>query len=145
MHFITLLDGATTVFRSLHHFSSQTLAHGFLGTLARRFTQPAHGQRSTASRANFNRNLVVSTTNTTGLDFDHRLDIAHGSAEHFKRILAPLGGDDLESTINNTLGNRLLAALHDGIYKLGDFDITELRIRQNVTLGYFTTTGHINL
>jgi hypothetical protein len=51
----------------------------------------------------------------------------------------------VESTINDAFGNRLLAALHDGVDELGDFDIAELRIRQNVALGDYTTTGHIDL
>ena len=104
-------------------------------------TQPAHSQRSATSRANFNRHLVVGTTNTTRLHFNHRLDIAHGRTENFERILASLGGDDFESAVHDAFGNRLLTALHDGINELGNFNATELRIRQDVTLWYFTTTG----
>ena len=145
MNFVTLLHGAAAIFSSFHHFCSQTLTHGLFRALAGRFTQPAHGQSSTASRTNFNRNLIVCTADATGLDFDHRTDIGHGSAENFERILASLGGNDVECAVNDAFGNRLLAALHDGIHKLGNFNITELGIRKNVTFWYFTTTGHINL
>jgi len=145
VNFITLLDRTAAILRGFQHFSSQTLTHRLLGTLAGRFTQPAHGQRSTTGRTDFYRNLVVGTTNAAGLHFDHRLDVAHGSTKHLQRILAGLGGDDIESAINNALGDRLLAALHDGVDELGNFDIAELRIRQNVTFGNFATTGHINL
>jgi hypothetical protein len=145
VHFIPLLDCTTAIFGGLKHFGGQTLTHGLLRTLAGRLTQPAHSQRGAASRTHFNRYLIVGTTNTAGFHFNHRLDITHGRTEHFQRILAGLGRNDIESAIDNALGNRLLAALHDGVDELGDFDIAELRIRQNVALGYFTTTGHINL
>jgi hypothetical protein len=44
-------------------------------------------------------------------------------AEHFQRILATLGDDLLKRAIHDALGNRLLAALHDRIHKLGDINI----------------------
>ena len=51
--------------------------------------------------------------------------------------------NDIESTINNLLRNALLAVEHDDVNKLGDFHAAELRIRENLTLGYFATTEHI--
>ena len=53
--------------------------------------------------------------------------------------------DLLERTVNDTFGDGLLAIEHYDINKLGDFYIAELRIGQNLTLGYFATTGHIFL
>jgi hypothetical protein len=64
------------------------------------------------------------------------------AARRLRGILAALGDDGLEGTINDALSNGLLAALHDRIDELGNILAAEFRIRQNFTLGYVTTTGH---
>src|SRR5690606_18879323 len=125
--------------------ASQALSHRLLGTLARGFTQPAHRQRHPARRTNLDRNLVVGTANTTALDLDHRFHVTHSAREDFERILTGLGRDVLEGTIDDALGHSLLARLHDDVDELGDILVTELRIRQDLALGYFTTTRHDNL
>ncbi|GAB1460016.1 hypothetical protein MASR2M50_17900 [Thauera sp.] len=89
--------------------------------------------------------LVVGTTDTAALDLDHRLDVRDRDREDLERILARLGRDVIERAIDDALCDGLLARLHDHVDELGDVLISELGIRQNFALGYFTTTRHGNL
>src|SRR5690606_18816752 len=109
------------------------------------FAQPAHRQRYAARRTNLHRNVIGGTANTAALDLHHGLHVRHSSSEHFPRIFPGLVGDVIESAIDDALGNRLLARLHDHIDELRNILRSELRIRQDFTLGYFTTTRHDNL
>ena len=136
------LDSTTPVLGRFHQFVGQALAHGFLGTLLGGFTQPAHGQRGTAHRANFNRHLIVGTTHTTALDLDHRTGVAQCGVEDFDRILAALGADDLEGAVQDALGDGFLAGKHQHVDELGDFFVVIERIRQDHALRYFATAWH---
>jgi hypothetical protein len=42
--------------------------------------------------------------------------------------------DLIKRTIDDALGNRLSCRHHDGVHELGDDQITELRIRVDLTL-----------
>src|SRR5574343_888361 len=140
--FITLLDSAATVFCSFDQFGGQTGAHGFFRALTGSVTDPAHGQGHTTRRTDLDRHLVVGTTDAAGLHFYHRLGVVQRLGKHFQRITATLVGDLVKGAINGALSDRLLAGDHQNVNKLGHVNIAELRIRQNVTLGYFATTRH---
>jgi len=58
------------------------------------------------------------------------------------RILTGLVVNGVESTIDDALGSRLLAVIHDGVHELGHDEITELRIRVDLTLFGTMATGH---
>ena len=75
MDFVTLLHGAATAFGRIEQFAGETLRHGLFRTLLGRFTEPAHGEGHTADRTDFDRNLIVGTTNAAGLDFHQRTDV----------------------------------------------------------------------
>jgi hypothetical protein len=63
--------------------------------------------------------------------------------ERFQRVTARvLLLDLLEGTVDDALGDRLLAALHDDVHELGELDIAVLGIRQDFTLRDFATTWH---
>src|SRR5690606_27077623 len=65
-----------------------------------------------------------------------------GAVEHGDRVLLRLGFDDVESAVDDRLGGGLLAVEHQVIHELGDDDIAELGIGNNVTLLCAVATGH---
>src|SRR6056297_1329522 len=72
MYVFPLLDGVATFFGSIQQFSGQTLGHGLLTALAGEVDDPAHCQRLTTARANFDRHLVGRATDPARLDLDRR-------------------------------------------------------------------------
>ena len=145
MHFVTLLHSTAAAFRSFQQLTSQALGHRLFGTGFRAFTQPAHCQSQTADRTDLNRHLVVRTADTAALHFHERTDVVEGGREHFKSVLAGLFFNVLQSTVDDAFSDGLLAVEHDDVDEFGDFNAAELRIRENLTLGYFATTGHFFL
>src|SRR5690606_34297716 len=65
-----------------------------------------------------------------------------GGVEHGERLLLRLALNDVERAVNDAFCNRLLAVKHDGVHELGDDQITELRIRVDLTLSCTMATGH---
>ena len=143
MDFVTLLHGAATAFGRVEQFAGETLRHGLFRTLLGRFTEPAHGEGHTADRTDFDRNLIVGTTNAAGLDFHQRTDVVQGGGEHFQGVLAGLFFDLLEGAVNDAFGHGLLAVKHDHVDELGNFDAAELRVGKHFALRNFATTGHL--
>ena len=86
--------------------------------------------------------LSLGTANAAALHFDDRLDVVDRQAENFDRLLAGLGLHLLKGTVDDALGDGLLAVQHDDVHELGELDAAELGIGQNLALGYFATTGH---
>src|SRR3990167_1370176 len=144
VHFIALLHGAAAAFPGLEQLIGQTGGHRLLAALAGRLLQPAHGQGHPAHGANFHGNLVVRTADAAGLDFDHRLDVVDGDHEDLQRVLAGLLFDLLKRTVDDALGDGLLARFHDDVHELGQIDRTELRVGQDFAFGYFATTWHFD-
>src|SRR5690606_1496169 len=64
--------------------------------------------------------------------------------EHLDRLLAGLGMDLVERSVDDTLGDRLLAREHDDVHEFREFDVAELGIRENLAFGDFATTGHFS-
>src|SRR5262249_44280709 len=65
--------------------------------------------------------------------------------EHIDGLAAALAGllsDPLQCTVDDALGRRLLAALHDDVHELGEHVVVELRIRQDRPNGSLSATGH---
>ena len=52
-----------------------------------------------------NWNLVIGTTNTTGLNLNHRLAVTDCSNKHFQRIFTRLGLDMIECAVDNIFGD----------------------------------------
>ena len=69
--------------------------------------------------------------------------VPHARIEGLDRVTARvLLLDLLEGTVDDALGDRLLAALHDDVHELGELDVAVLGIRQDFTLRDFATTWH---
>ncbi len=142
VHVFALLDRSAFTFKSIQQLASEAQRHGFFATLARSIYQPAHGQRVTTGRTNFDRNLVGSTAYTAGLDFDQRSDGIECFFEDFQGVAILALLHLVQGTINDTLGNGLLAAFHHVVHELGQDQTSVLRIVQNLALGCYTTSWH---
>src|SRR5688572_997003 len=139
--FFALLDGAAAAFRGVDQFGSQLARHGVLAALARRLDQPAHGQRHTARGADFDRHLVGGTADATRLHFDRRRNVAQCLLDELEGI-GVLLADDIHRAVDDLLGDRLLAALHDHVDETGDRLAAVLGVRQDRTLRGGTFTRH---
>jgi hypothetical protein len=138
----TLLDGGATVVSGIHQFARQAVDHGRLVAVAGGGDQPADGKRLAALGADVDGNLVGRATDATAADFHMRRDIVERLMEDGDRLLLGLGLDLVEGTVDDGLGDRLLAVIHDGVHELGDDQIAELRVRVDLTLFCTVTTGH---
>ena len=145
MDFFTLLHSTAAAFRGVDKLAGQAERHRFFTSALGSFTQPAHGQSHTADRSNFDRNLVVGTADTAGLNFNQRTNIVQSVCEHFEGIFTRLVLDFFQSAIHDAFSNGFLAVKHDHVDEFGDLDGTEFRIRENFTFRYFATTGHVYL
>jgi hypothetical protein len=132
-------------FGRFEQLAGQTLTHRFFRTLAGRFANPAHRQRGAANRAHFDRHLVVGTADAAALHFDGRLDVVHRlSMKTSSGSLPLLLLIWSKAPINDALGNRLLAAHHQHIDKLGHIlTLPNFGSGRNVALRYFSASWHI--
>src|SRR5205807_1932228 len=63
---------------------------------------------------------------------------------HATRVLAlPHRGDAVEGTVDDALGGRLLAVLHDDVHELGKHLVVELRVREDGADRSLSSTGHV--
>src|SRR5512143_277122 len=144
MRIFALLDSGTLVLNRIHDFASETQAHGFLAALAGGIHQPAHGQGDSAITTHFDGHLVGGTTNAAGLHFDHRANVIQCLLEHVEGFALALFRHTVERAIDDLLGYSLLAAHHNDVHELGERTIPELRIREDLTLGSFSSSSHIS-
>src|SRR6185437_1910499 len=100
--------------------------------LARGVDDPANGERLPALRAHFHRNLIGGAADAARTNLDRRRDVLKRLLEHRQRIGLHLGLDAVERAIDDLLGDRLLALVHDGVHELGDDDISELGVRDDL-------------
>src|SRR6266567_519665 len=143
VHFFALLHRAATPFGRFEQLRCEPLAHRFLSTLARCFTQPAHRERHAAYRTDLDRHLKVRTAHASALDLDRRLGVRERLSEDLEWILAALLRDRLEGAIDDALGDGLLAAAHEHVDELRDITARILRVGQDLALGDFSASGHL--
>uniref|UniRef100_E6PKC6 Putative Hemagglutinin 2 n=1 Tax=mine drainage metagenome TaxID=410659 RepID=E6PKC6_9ZZZZ len=140
VNLVTTLHGRATTLGGLHQLISQALGHGFLTTFFSRLTDPAHSQGRATLGTHFNRNLVISATDTAGFNLNNRFHIAQRQRENLNGIFAAFRLNRLESTIDNTFGDGFFARKHDHIHKFGDIEIAEFWIGENFALSDYTAT-----
>ena len=85
------------------------------------------------------------TADSATLHFNQRTDVIECSGENFQGVLTGLLSDLLQGAVNDALCDGLLAVQHDHVNKLGNFNATELRIRQNFAFGTSRRRGIIPL
>ena len=114
-----------------------------LAALAGGVDQPANGQGAAAVRTDLDRHLVGRAAHAAAADFDRRGDVVERGVEGGDRLLVLLlVGQDVEGAVDDVLGDGLLTFVHDVVHELGDDQVAELGIRQDVALLGAVTTGH---
>src|SRR6185437_6459391 len=145
VHFFALLDRTAAAFGPFEEFGGEPLTHRLLAALARSLAQPAHRERHPAHGPYLDRDLEVRAADTAALHLDHRPRVGERLVEHFERVLATALRDLVERAVDDPLGDRLLAARHQHIDELGDVDVRELRIGEDLALRDFSASRHRGL
>ena len=140
--FLALLHGAAGVVGGVHEFAGQALSHGALAAGTGVGRQPAQTQGRAAGGTDLHGDLIGGAAHTAGLDFQAGHDILHGLVEHFDGVFLGLLLDLVEGTVDHLLGHALLAIQHDTIDQPGDQDGAVNGIRQDLSLGNITSSGH---
>src|SRR6185312_2615217 len=146
MRIFALSHRGTAVLGGIHQLVGEPERHRFLAAVASGLDDPAHRQCLAAGRADFNRDLVRGAADAARLHFNDGLDVVERLGEHLDRFPTPLAGllpDPIQSAIDDALGRRLLAALHDDVHELGEHVVVEFRVRQDGADGSLGSTGHI--
>jgi hypothetical protein len=120
--------------RRVEQLGREPLRHRLFVALARCSNDPANAQRLAAHRANFDRHLIGGAADPARADFDGRHHVFQSLLENRQRALLDLRFDQFERTVNNALGGRLLAVVHDRVHELRKDDVPELRIRVHFAL-----------
>src|SRR5438132_9171518 len=142
VHFLAFFHRTAATFRSLEQLRSEPLAHRFLAALARRLAQPAHRERHAPHGTHLDWHLEIRATHAAALDLDHGLGVGQRLVEDFERVFAAFFRDRLERPVDNALGDRFLAFGHQHIDEFRDVAARIFRIRQDLALGYLSTSGH---
>jgi hypothetical protein len=91
--------------------------------------QPADCQGLTALGAHLNRHLVGCTTNAARTHFNRRRHVLQRLMEHRRAAPGAFSLDAIKRTVDDTLGDGLLAIEHQVVHELGQNAIAELRVR----------------
>src|SRR5688572_30539681 len=142
--FALLHRGAAVVGR-VQQLGTEAVGHGLLRTAAGGLDDPADRQRLSALRADLDRHLVGRAADAAGAHLEVRLHIVQGIVEGLHRVGLRLLLDLSQGAVDNGLGSRLLAGIHQRVDELGDHQIAKLGIRQNFALLGSVTTGHRDL
>src|SRR5260221_382062 len=81
--------------------------------IARRRDDPADAERLAPHRADFDRHLVGGAADAPRTHLDRRHHVVERLLEHLQRIALGLGFDGVEGAVDDRLGRRLLALVHD--------------------------------
>src|SRR6516165_1521021 len=138
----TFLDGVPPVVRCVEQLGREPLRHRLFVALARGNNQPANTQCLAAVRAHLDRHLIGRAADAAGTHLDRGHDVVERLLEHGERILFGLAFDKVEGTVDDVLGDRFLALVHDRVHEFGHHYVPEFRIGQNLALLGTVTTGH---
>ena len=120
---IALLDSGSLAAEGSHQLFGQFLAHRLASAGSGSGDDPTISQDEAAFAADLVRNLVVGAADALAANFQERSDVLQRLVEDVARILLGLVLDDVESGIDHSLSDGLLAVLHDIVDKLGYVDI----------------------
>jgi hypothetical protein len=114
MNIVTFANGVALIVSSVFEFVSKSYVHRSTFAIAGVVNEPSHGESFGARCGHFQRHLIGSTADTTGLYLNTWLSVLDGTGDNFERID---GFSTLASTINggvnNALGEGTFAVAHD--------------------------------
>src|SRR6185437_13208985 len=139
---LALLHLRAAIVGRIHELARKALFHGVLRAVARAADDPADGEGLAAIGAHLDRDLVGGAADAARAHLDGRADIAERVVEHPQRVLARALGDAVERAIDDTLGDRLLALVHQAIHELAHDHVAEFRIRQHFPFDRGATARH---
>src|ERR1017187_544466 len=143
VYIFLLLHRRTATIRSIKQLGGQLLHHALLAARPAISDQPADGERGAALGQNFDRHLVVRSTDAAALDFEQRLAILDGLLEQLQGLVATLLFKVRHSGVEDALGGGLLAAPHHGVDELCDQGRLIDRVGSNFTLRDVTFSRHL--
>ena len=143
MSIFTFLDSSAKIVVCIHDLICKAFTHGLFAAFSGIADKPAKSKSGAAFRSNFDRNLICGTTNTASLDFKAGHDVVHSGGECFNGIVAGLVLDDIECIVDDLLSNTLLAVEHNSVDQTSNQHTVVHRIRQDLSLGNITSSGHL--
>ena len=145
-HFMSIflfLDSSACVVESVHQFASELFFHRTFAALTGIADSPADTEGQATVCTYFNRNLVVSTADTTSTDFQDRHNVVESLFKYFQRIFIHFRTDDVESIVNDGFSDTFFAVQHNFVdearYQFGMVH----RIRQHITLRNGAFSWHV--
>ena len=139
--FATLHSGAQTV-RRIENLVHETLGHGLFATCLGVAGEPTQGESVGTVRLDLNGHLVGGTTHATRTNLKGGAHVVERLLERGYGVPAGLGLYALEGTVNDALGEALLAIKKNLVDELGDDGCAVYGIGNNGTLGSWSFTRH---
>src|SRR5206468_5527475 len=117
---LTLGHGLALAAEGGHELVGQAVEHGLALLAAGGADDPAERKTLLALRTHGHRHLIGSAADSTGADFQRRLDVFDSLLEDLKwvRLGAHLVLDLIEGAIEDALGGALLAVPHQAVDEL---------------------------
>src|SRR5215469_6085810 len=119
MRILPPLYCSAAIIGSIEELPRKPFFHCILGPPARTRNEPTDGQRLAAIRPYFDWHLIGGAADAARAYFHRGTNIAERVVEHAQRILATAPGDAVKRAVDDPLGYRFLAFIHQAIHKLG--------------------------
>jgi hypothetical protein len=139
---LATLHSGTQAVRSIENLIRETVGHRVLATSLRVAGQPAERERVRAVRLHLDGHLVGAAADAARADLERGTHVVERLLEHGHGVLAGLLRDVLESTVDDALGETLLAVQQDLVDELADDGRAVDGIGDDGALGSGTFTGH---
>src|SRR6478609_2030934 len=139
------LHRVAAIVTCIHELGREPVDHGLVVAAARGRDDPAYSERLAAIGTNFDRHLIGGAADAAGAHFDRGGDIVECRFENRERIGAQLAFDRVEGAVDDRLGDRLLALVHNGIHEFRENDVAIFGVRNNLTLFGAMAARHLAL
>src|SRR6202000_833089 len=142
MGVFALLHRGAAVVGGIHQLGGEAIGHRLLRAAARGGDDPADRQRLGAIGADFDRHLVGGTADAAGAHFEVRLHVGERLVERLHRVALGLLLDLGHGAVDDGLGGRLLALVHQAVHELGDDDVAIFGVGEDFARPGGVTAGH---